>query len=143
LRIFIVLIICLFFGCDVQPPKPILVGIAAHHQDDARKIYSAFQNHQSNFFVESKGHVVKILPDDLKGSRHQRFILKLSTGQTIFIAHNIDIALRVDDLRIDDTVYFYGEYEWNDEGGVVHWTHHDPQYRKPGGWLEHNLMRYQ
>ena len=142
-RFFIALLFCLFLGCDVQPSKPTPVGTQAQHRDDAQKIYSAFQNHQSNFFVESKGRVIKILPDDLKGSRHQRFILELPHGQTILVAHNIDIAPRVNDLNIGDEVYFFGEYEHNSQGGVVHWTHHDPQYKKVGGWLEHKGMKYQ
>lgn len=140
------LVFCLFVGCDVKPIRPsspVPVNVTKSRRDDAQKIYSAYRNRQSNIFVESKGGVVKILPDDLKGSRHQRFILQLKNGQKIFIAHNIDIAPRIDNLNIGDLVYFYGEYEWNNQGGVVHWTHHDPQYRKVGGWLEHKGMKYQ
>ncbi|MDD3374795.1 MAG: DUF3465 domain-containing protein [Candidatus Omnitrophica bacterium] len=142
-KIFVVLIVCLFLGCNSQLSSPIPASTQTQYRDDAQKIYSAYQNHQSNFFVESKGRVVKILLDDLKGSRHQRFILQLAKGQTILVAHNIDIAPRINNLNIGDEVYFYGEYEWNDKGGVVHWTHHDPGYRRIGGWLEHQGMRYQ
>jgi hypothetical protein len=104
---------------------------------------SAYENRQSNIQVGGSGVVVKILPGDLHGSRHQRFILRLSSGQTILISHNIDIARRVDRLREGDTVEFFGEYEWNSEGGVVHWTHHDPDGRHKVGWLKHNGSIYQ
>ncbi len=104
---------------------------------------SAYENRQSNIQVGGSGVVVKILPDDLLGSRHQRFILRLSSGQTILISHNIDLARRVDALREGDTVEFSGEYEWNSEGGVVHWTHHDPDGRHKAGWLKHNGSVYQ
>ena len=140
---FIILALCLLWGCDVLVSSPMAVDTQAQHRDDAQKIYLAYQNHQSNFFVESKGVVIKILRDDLKGSCHQRFILQLPKGQTILIAHNIDIAPRIDNLNVGDEVYFYGEYEWNENGGVVHWTHHDPQYRRAGGWLEHKNKRFQ
>jgi hypothetical protein len=103
----------------------------------------AYENRQSNLYVGGSGVVVKILPDDMHGSRHQRFILRLSSGQTILISHNIDLAPRVDALREGDTVEFSGEYEWNSEGGVVHWTHHDPDGRHMAGWLKHNGSIYQ
>jgi hypothetical protein len=103
---------------------------------------SAYENRQSNIQVGGSGVVVKILPDDLEGSRHQRFILRLSSGQTILISHNIDLAHSVDALRKGDTVEFFGEYEWNSEGGVVHWTHHDPDGRHKTGWLKHNGSIY-
>jgi hypothetical protein len=89
------------------------------------------------------GVVIKILPDDLHGSRHQKFILRLSSGQTILISHNIDLAHRVDSIREGDTVEFFGEYEWNSKGGVVHWTHHDPSGSNRSGWLKHNGSAYQ
>ena len=38
---------------------------------------------------------METLPDDNKGTRHQRFILKLSSGQTLLVAHNIDLADKI------------------------------------------------
>jgi hypothetical protein len=93
--------------------------------------------------VETSGVVERVLADDNDGSRHQRFIVRLASGQTLLIAHNIDIAPRVAGLDRGDTVSFAGIYEPNDKGGVVHWTHHDPSGRRTGGWIEHNAQRYQ
>ena len=93
--------------------------------------------------VRASGTVTRILSDDNEGSRHQRFIVKLSSGRTLLIAHNIDLAPRVRSLSVGDTVWFYGEYEWNDKGGVIHWTHHDPRGSHVGGWIEHKGRRYE
>ena len=102
----------------------------------------AFSERRSNVQVESAGVVTRVLADDNDGSRHQRFLLRLKSGQTVLIAHNIDLAPRVDGLRQGDSVTFAGEYEWNERGGVVHWTHRDPNGRHVDGWLEHNGHRY-
>lgn len=107
------------------------------------QLQSAFENRQSNVQVRGSGVVVRILPDDLQRGRHQRFIIRLPSGQTVLISHNIDLAPRVDGIREGDTVEFFGEYEWNSKGGVVHWTHHDPAGRHKGGWLKHHGSTYQ
>lgn len=103
---------------------------------------AAYQEHRSGLQVEARGEVVRVLPDDNEGSRHQRFILRLSSGQTVLIAHNIDLAPRLEGLRAGDMVGFFGEYEWNPEGGVVHWTHRDPGGDHLDGWLEYRGQRY-
>ena len=97
----------------------------------------------SDVQVQGKGIVVAILPDDLQGSRHQRFIVQLASGQTLLIAHNIDLAPRIDGLSLKDEVEFFGEYEWNDQGGVIHWTHYDPERNHVDGWILHNDIFYQ
>ncbi|MDA3916975.1 MAG: DUF3465 domain-containing protein [Deltaproteobacteria bacterium] len=104
---------------------------------------NAFINHQRNIQVSGYGTVIKILSDDNTGFRHQRFILKLLSGQTILIAHNIDLAPKINGISKGDNIQFYGQYEWNNKGGVVHWTHKDPNNRHEHGWLKHNGRIYQ
>jgi hypothetical protein len=104
---------------------------------------AAFEGQQSDIQVRGTGQVSRILSDDYDGSRHQRFILRMDSGQTVLVAHNIDLAPRIDSLRTGDSVEFYGEYEWNSKGGVVHWTHHDPRGAHAGGWLKHDGRTYE
>ena len=87
--------------------------------------------------------VKRVLADDNDGSRHQRFILTLASGRTLLIVHNIDLAPRVEGIQAGDHVAFHGEYEWTEQGGVVHWTHHDPQGHHVAGWLKHDGRVYQ
>lgn len=108
----------------------------------AETLARAFENRQSNLQVEAQGIVEKVLPDDDQGSRHQRFIVRVNDRQTVLIAHNIDLAPRVPGLRAGDTIEFRGEYEWSSKGGVIHWTHHDPQGRHAGGWLRYGGREY-
>jgi len=120
-----------------------LPGRSSSTPNDDSIFQQAYNNRQSNLQVQGEGVVLKLLPDDNKGARHQRFILRLSSGQTLLIAHNIDLASRIDGLGGGDKVAFYGEYEWNAKGGVIHWTHHDPGGRHIGGWLKHDGKTYQ
>lgn len=113
------------------------------HEGSDTALDDAFVNRRSNQQLEGQGTVVKVLADDNDGSRHQRFIVRLGSGRTLLVAHNIDLAKRIETLRDGDTVAFYGEYEWNAKGGVMHWTHHDPQGRHPDGWIRHNGQTYQ
>ena len=103
----------------------------------------AYTNHQSNVQVRGLGKVIRILPDDKSGAKHQKFILRIDSGQKILIAHNTDLAGRINAISNNDQVEFYGEYEWNKKGGVVHWTHKDPSGKHVSGWLKHNGRTYE
>ena len=106
-------------------------------------LQQAYQNRQGNLQIQGSGRVIKTLPDDTKGTRHQRFIVKLASGQTLLFAHNIDLAPKIRGLKKGDTIVFNGEYEWSEQGGVIHWTHKDPNRRHADGWLEHDGQRYE
>ena len=106
-------------------------------------IVDAFNNGRSNVQLGGIGQVSRLLPDDNEGSRHQKFLVTLESGHSLLISHNIDLAPRIDNLRKGDTVEFYGEYEWNNKGGLIHWTHHDPKGKHPGGWIKHRGKVYQ
>lgn len=110
---------------------------------DNRTLLDAQARQQSDVQLTGHGIVTRILPDDLQGSRHQRFILNIGSDRTVLVSHNIDLAQRVEGLQKGDKVEFSGEYEWNSKGGVVHWTHHDPAGRHPGGWLQHQGNIYE
>lgn len=104
----------------------------------------AFKNRQSNVIVENvAGAVEAVLPDDVEGSRHQRFIVRIGREQTLLIVHNIDIAPRLSGLQKGDRVIVKGEYEWNDRGGLIHWTHKDPLSTHEDGWIDYRNVRYE
>ena len=102
-----------------------------------------FATQKSDIQVQGKGTVIAILADDNNGTRHQRFIIKLANKQSLLIAHNIDLAPKIINLSIGDLIEFFGEYEWNDKGGIIHWTHYDPAGKHIDGWILHNDFFYQ
>ena len=79
--------------------------------------------------------------DDEDGSRHQRFIIDIGNRQTLLIAHNIELAERVP-VGMGDRVYVRGLYEWNDLGGLMHWTHRDPLGSEDSGWIRYRRKIY-
>lgn len=102
------------------------------------RIARAFSERESGFMVTVEAEVEKLLSDDRDGSRHQRFLIRLDDGRRLLVAHNIDLAERVP-VEPGDPIRLRGQYEWNDRGGVLHWTHHDPNASgddHPGGWIE-------
>lgn len=105
-------------------------GLPADGIDPGR----AFREHKSEVWAVGAGAVERILRDDTKPPRHQRFVARLLPGGTVMIAHNIDLAPRVP-LKRGDPIAFRGEYVWNDQGGVIHWTHRDKRDKKAGGWI--------
>ncbi len=106
-------------------------------------VAAALAARQSDVAISGEGEVIKLLPDDQRGSRHQRFLLRLPSGPVLLVAHNIDLAPRLDDLRAGDKLRFAGEFAWNERGGVLHWTHRDPHRKHADGWLELAGRRYQ
>ncbi|QIO06407.1 DUF3465 domain-containing protein [Acinetobacter shaoyimingii] len=116
---------------------------ASRSEKGLARIQQAYEAKQKDVQVQASGKVKAILRDDNEGSRHQKFILTLDNGMTVLVAHNIDLSPRIDDLQKGDLVEFNGEYEFNDQGGVVHWTHRDPQNRHEHGWLKHNGKIYE
>lgn len=115
----------------------------AEYSGSTNVIQAAFNERKSGVQVQGEGVVSKLLDDDNDGSRHQRFILALPSGQTLLVAHNIDLAPRIATLKLGDSVVFNGVYEWNAKGGVIHWTHKDPGGRHQAGWLKHSGQIYQ
>lgn len=107
------------------------------------KLLNAYQTKQQKLQVQGQGVIVKVLKDDTKGSQHQRLLLRVNDKQTVLVAHNIDLAPRIANPKAGGVVGFYGEYVWNDQGGVIHWTHRDPKNRHANGWLSYDGKRYE
>lgn len=105
------------------------------------QLRAAANDPNAKFWTNIQGTVIKNLQDDQEGDRHQKFLVAVTKDITLLVSHNLDVANRVP-VREGDTVKVRGEYVWNNRGGVIHWTHHDPKGRKAGGWIELYDKRY-
>jgi len=109
----------------------------------SHSVQTAYLQQQSDVQLEITGSIIRLLPDDNEGTRHQKFLVQVPSGLTILVAHNIDLAPRIKQLQKGNNITLYGEYEWSQKGGILHWTHHDPNGRHSDGWIDYQGRRYQ
>ncbi|NOQ81357.1 MAG: DUF3465 domain-containing protein [Methylophaga sp.] len=138
-RIWLILAFAIltYFASDYSPDKSTSIPVTQS------TLEQAIQQQSSNVQLEVSGIVIKLLADDLEGRRHQKFLIKTANEHTLLIVHNIDLAPRINSLQEGDSLLVFGEYEWNEKGGLIHWTHHDPAGQHVGGWIKHQGQTYQ
>ncbi len=138
------LFLCGVVGCDFQEKsendrvQDLSTDISYTSDAELKRF---FEEKISGQQVTLKGTIKDVLTDDFEGAKHQRFILQLKSSQTVLVAHNIDLAPRISGLKSGEMIEVSGEYEWNPKGGVVHWTHHDPNGVHAAGWIEYQGRR--
>jgi hypothetical protein len=126
-----------------NPPQSGDPDSAAQHATSGDEAARAFAAKASGRMIAVQATVDRLLPDDRQGAPHQRFVVRTASGQTLLVAHNIELGQRLDGLRPGDTVSIFGEYIWNIQGGLLHWTHRDPGGQHPAGFIEWQGRRYQ
>ncbi|KAA9129791.1 DUF3465 domain-containing protein [Marinihelvus fidelis] len=109
--------------------------------DDTGLIQQAWNQRNSNVLVEVKARVVRIHPDIVDFETFQAFTVELDSGMTVRVHHNIDLAPRVP-VSANAEIRLRGEYDWNPEGGLIHWTHNAENSERKGGWIEVNGRRF-
>lgn len=143
-QLLLALFIALAFGgCNLPEPGSAKAAVEFSSAEISNAaIEQAYARKLSDVQVMGTGSVIKLLADDNQGSRHQKFLVRINSEQTLLFAHNIDLAPRVP-IKTGDEVSFYGEYVYNPKGGIIHWTHHAPQGDHEAGWIMLNGQKYQ
>lgn len=121
--------------------KPTLFTSLAPAKNEFRLVEKAWQNQQSNVVVQVEGKVIVEFPDFKDLSTHQQFMIVLENNHRVLVSHDIGIAKPVN-VGIGSVVRVKGEYDWTRDGGVIHWTHRDPEGRREGGWVELDGIRH-
>lgn len=124
----------------IKLPESIPGGTAGNALDYSQALDAQSRQAQS-VPITITARVFRLLPDDRRGSPHERFLIKLPNESTILIAHNINLAPYVP-LGVGDLVTISGEFIWNAKGGVIHYTHRPTNVRHKGGYIDFNGKRY-
>jgi hypothetical protein len=127
----------------LAPAAPTAAALPQQAVRAADESARAFRERAAGRVIHAVGAVERTLADDRDGSPHQRFIIRTDGGISLLIAHNIDLAPRLEGLARGERVEVVGEYVWNDKGGLMHWTHRDPGGRHQAGYIEWRGRRYQ
>jgi hypothetical protein len=121
----------------------LLTACAGTSNPDNSAIVQDFQGHRSNVEVTADGSVLTLFPDRQSSTGiHEQFILRLAGSDiTVEVEHNISIGARVP-LTEGDRLIVHGEYIWNAKGGLIHFTHHDPQGKHEAGYIKDKGQTY-
>lgn len=136
LRAGLLALVLTLAGCGASAAGP-----ASTHISGCSQVAADFKQHRSGIWAGFSGRVTRLLADAHGRYTHQRFITACASGQTIEVVNDISIGTRVP-VVVGGQVTVRGQYIWNDLGGLVHFTHHDPE-GGPGGWIRYGGRTYQ
>lgn len=120
---------------QVFQAEGIQTDVDSYVVDNDSDIVRAVVKKKALRFVEGGGmQVVRLLPDDNSGRRHQKWIVKLSNGTEMLAVYNVDMCPQVP-VKVGDVVSMGGELVQTKQGPLLHWLHHDPKNKRPDGYV--------
>lgn len=117
------------------------VDSARVSSNDADLVRAVQDRRYVSFVTASQVTVSKVMEDDTLGKPHQRWYVRLSSGDEVFCVYNLDMGKRVP-LKLGDVISMGGEFKWTSRGALLHWLHHDPRNNRPDGFVEVGGTRY-
>ena len=111
------------------------------HASDSDIIRAINDQRRVDFVEGGSMEVSKILPDDTNGLEHQKWVVRLSNGKQLQAVYNLDMCPRVN-LKVGDKIAMGGQFVWTNQGGLLHWLHHDPRGNRPDGYVYVNGKFY-
>ncbi|HXW76734.1 MAG TPA: DUF3465 domain-containing protein [Candidatus Eremiobacteraceae bacterium] len=117
----------------------VLAACAAADKPDDAAALRDIASGQSGREVIVEGTTTAVFPTVTGASgAHEEFELRIGTGsavQSILVADNVTIG-EVAPVKNGDDVIVKGVLELDPGGPVIHWTHHDPEFRHAPGFVE-------
>jgi hypothetical protein len=110
-------------------------------------VYEAWRTGRSNVEVTAEGSIASMLGTVTGPSgAHEGFSLHLrgasGHGLTVRVEDNVDLTGRVP-LSAGEDVEVRGEYVYDANGGIIHYTHRDPSGRHAAGFVRAGDALYQ
>ena len=114
-------------------------GCGSSGSDSNAAVYDAWVARRSGAEVTASGSVAKVLGTRSGPSgRHEGFLVHLrgaaGHGLTVRVEDNVDITGPIP-LAPGDDVEVRGEYVYDEDGGLIHFTHHESHGSHPGGYV--------
>jgi len=104
---------------------------------DNERLINAFEQGRTGVWVSGHGTVKQLVGDEtVAGERHQRIVVDVGEVFDLIVRHSVEASERVPVVQ-GDTIAFQGRYEFNGRGGVLGFTHHDPEEPGGGGWVRY------
>jgi len=110
---------------------------AVTEKPDNAHVCALYASGTSGAEVLAEGTVVAELgTSNGPSGEHEGFLLRLTRQCDLMlrVETNVDITGPVP-LRPGETVIVKGQFEDDPTGGVIHWTHHDPEGRHVAGYV--------
>jgi hypothetical protein len=112
-------------------------GAGKPEQPDDGRICSLYAQGASHVEVLAEGTVVALMGTSSgRSGDHEGFLLKLNKQCDLLLRIEVNTSITGPvPLRPGESVEIKGEYDTDSTGGVIHWTHHDPEGRHVNGYL--------
>lgn len=95
--------------------------------------YGLFIRHESGQWITVAGRFDRRYPDANGRLTHQRFVMSCANGLHLLVVNDVSIGMRVPFVRLARVVV-RGQYEWDSQGGLLHFTHRSDS-GGVGGWI--------
>jgi hypothetical protein len=104
-------------------------------------VQAVTSGHGVDYIEVSSVPVVQLLPDDLQGNQHQKWVVQLANGSRVTCVFNISLSQKIP-LQVGSIVSMGGQLVVDHGTDILHWLHQDPNGQRPIGYVDLNGVRY-
>jgi hypothetical protein len=125
-----------------QLPFPNAINGGLNFSSDNKLFTRAWQQRLSGVQLSLEGKISRVFSSMETEAGQQKFSLQLAQGQVVTVIHDVRLGSAIEDLAEGEIIEVFGEYQWAPDGGVIHWTHRDPEGNRQAGWVRYKDRLY-